>query len=67
MTECKKKKFPTKRLALEALKNIRFKKLSNHKEKGIYLCNKCCHWHLTSQHTGVSGLKIITSMGIKVV
>jgi hypothetical protein len=67
MTECEKKKYPTKKLALEALSNIKFKKSPNHRERGIYLCPKCSHWHLTSQHFGVSGKKIVTTMGIKVV
>lgn len=65
MTECNKKKYPTKKLALEALNDIRFKKNSKHREKGLYLCPKCSHWHLTSQHSGISGLRIITSLGIK--
>jgi hypothetical protein len=65
MEECKKVKYPTIKLALEALNKL--KGNPKYKVKGVHFCHKCSHWHLTSKANGIRCPKIIldTYRGLK--
>jgi hypothetical protein len=45
---CSKRKYDTEVLAINALMDARIKFVGNN-ATGVYLCDKCGYWHLTSK------------------